>query len=58
MAKLESNLKKKLNDLKEEYQDKAFNSACSEQFQNVRVYLEVTKVLDQIIELCQNRGRF
>lgn len=58
MPKLQSKLQEKLYFLLNDYNDKIFNASCKGEFQQVRCYLEIRKVLEEIIKVCQDRGRF
>lgn len=58
MAKLESNLKKKIRQMQEEYSDRIFNSSCDGNWNDVKIWIEAKKVCDVIDKICSDRKRY
>ena len=58
MAKLESKLKKKLREFQEEYSDRLFHSSCENNWNDVKIWLEAKKVVDEIDRICSQRKRY
>lgn len=58
MARLESKLKKRIREMQETYSTNIFNSSCDNNWNDVKIWIEAKKVIDEIDKICSERKRY